>query len=189
MKLTKEQKIYAGVLGVALAGLTIDRVILESEHTSPSQASAQSLTDSAFTGRDAPVPQFTDTKIQLHQPFISHRLTTVAATKRASLGRTVDMFSPSDVWFAKPEPEVAPVAPTRIATADPRLKIEAFETQHKLNAVMTKDGAGYALIDNQMLRVGQAIDGFKLVSIDKQSATFEARDGMRAELSLNPGAE
>jgi len=38
-------------------------------------------------------------------------------------------------------------------------------------------------VDDRLLKVGQELDGFKLIAIDQQSATFE-REGQRITLKL-----
>jgi len=61
--------------------------------------------------------------------------------------------------------------------------IAQFKQNHRLFAVMTGAGARLAIVDQQRVRVGQSVDGCKLVEIMGQSALFQCADGL-AELKV-----
>jgi hypothetical protein len=61
--------------------------------------------------------------------------------------------------------------------------VRQFAERHKLTATAVGPDGGMAIIDGQCLVVGRQMDGLKLVSVDRSSATLEA-DGIKVKLSL-----
>ena len=59
-----------------------------------------------------------------------------------------------------------------------------FQKNHKLLAVMTAPDTRVAIVDEEWVRVGQAVDGCRLLEIMGQTALFECADG-RAELVVS----
>ena len=49
-----------------------------------------------------------------------------------------------------------------------------FGQRHRLTAVMVSGArGGSAIIDGQLIKVGQSLEGFKLIEVSTRSATFE----------------
>ena len=60
-----------------------------------------------------------------------------------------------------------------------------FAATHELRAVMMNDSTeARAVINDRFLSVGQTIDGFELISVDKHSAVL-ASDGTQITLKLS----
>ena len=68
--------------------------------------------------------------------------------------------------------------------ADRRSAALEFQKNHKLLAVMTAPDTRVAIVDEEWVRVGQAVDGCRLLEIMGQTALFECADG-RAELAVS----
>jgi len=88
-----------------------------------------------------------------------------------------DAFSVPASWDE--EPDSGPDW-SGLLNADP---VSGFGLRHPLKAVVVGVGKNAALVGSNFLAVGQEIDGFKLVAVDQESATFEG-GGKRIVLKL-----
>ncbi len=61
--------------------------------------------------------------------------------------------------------------------------LEAFDTAHQLKAVFIGPGATWAVVDDRIMTVGEALDGFVLVKVEPYRALFK-RDDAFSELRL-----
>lgn len=78
-------------------------------------------------------------------------------------------------------------APPDTTEACPRrLAAEAFATRHRLRAIVGSGSGGMVLVSDRMVRLGEGVEGWELVHIARDSATFE-RDGYRVTLPLSDG--
>src|SRR6185436_15678683 len=95
-----------------------------------------------------------------------------------------DAFRPCDNWLAQAEPAKAADDPTptpdNAPAPEPVVKkvdhAEVFRSQHTLNAVMTKQRGGMAIVNGKLYAPGQSVDGFKLVKVGETEATFTGKD-------------
>ena len=181
MKVTRERKIYAAVIGLALLGLTLDRIIHPGDSgqdtlsdTSASLGTIQINRDSKGDTGVAPIAE---------ELSLATRLTNAAEGSNAGvLARRDDPFSHSVLWLI----------PSVSESAGPS-SADQFVQRHTLSAVMAPraGSAGYAIIDGLCVRIGNSLDGFRLIAVDRASATLESGAGQglalvptRVKLSL-----
>jgi len=157
MRFTKRQKIMLVVFGAGLVGLAIDRVFVRSQG-GPAAASAGSSPAAPASPLPAPgrpaAPQET---------LAAQCLDLLWSDKEVDFDRVRNPFSLPSSWSNGTE------TPVR-TSLDPGA---LFARGHQL----------YVLIDDRLLRPGQDIDGFRLVSVGERSALFE-RAGTRVTLEL-----
>lgn len=172
MKLTRERKIFGAVLVIALGGLGWDQL----RGSSPASADASAEADSLLMATTG-----SSNKSALHsatagdEVSLASRLTSLAqATGTTSPATIRDVFKPANTWLSN-----ALGSNTTVAAAD------KFALQHKLSTIsQNASGGGVAVVDGKMLNVGAKIDGYKLISVNRQAAIFQAPDGARAQLKL-----
>ncbi|MHC4993516.1 MAG: hypothetical protein ACYTGQ_00535, partial [Planctomycetota bacterium] len=90
---------------------------------------------------------------------------------------TTDAFAPPTDWLPQP-PD--PTPPVTTETAAPR---RAKPHNLTLNAVMLDPQGGVAIINKRPLRVGQAIEGYTLLSISENRVTL-THEGFPVSLRL-----
>jgi hypothetical protein len=86
-----------------------------------------------------------------------------------------DLFAPAKA-SAKAEADGA-----EDGTADP---VAGFVASHRLEATFQDGAVGCAVVDGRVVRRGQGVDGFRLVSVDAFRAVFR-RGGNEAILTMN----
>jgi hypothetical protein len=171
MKLTRERKIFASVLVIALAGLGFDQ-LRGTSATDPSQADAGTLllASNGSSNKRAQLAANPGEEISL-----AHRLAALANTAGPTSTNDIrDVFRAADVWLPKTVAAITTVAPA-----------DKFAADHKLGTISTNTaGGGVAVVDGKPLHMGGRIDGYRLVEINGQGATFQSSDGARAHLKL-----
>lgn len=178
MMLTKQQKAFATVAVLAALALAADRLFFAPAMVTADtsefaiDASGDESSESNAAAQSATGPARAST-------LIAQRLDQIAQLESFDSAHVSDAFWPA--WYIAPEPEQLPAmeeaAPTGPSPA------ERFQQQHRLTAVMGTGQTGYAVVDGQMLRLGQKIDGFTLTAISERSAIFELGD-LRVELAV-----
>ena len=168
----KKKKIYGAIVLMGLAALLVDRLVFTEpapavaaeDRQTQQPASPQDLetTDSAPSVAAAPfprgLPEF-DPPETVRDLFLL-----TPAARRFMLG-------------------VGAGAPTGEAGGENaaylgRPTIARFSAAHQLSAVMTGAGTRMAIVDGQRVKVGQPVDGCKLLEIIGQAALFECADGV-----------
>lgn len=173
MSVTKSQKVWFGLLGIGVCALVADQwtngtAALEAANETPSADVAGDTLPAAagdVGGAGKPLS-------------LAARLTSLAAGDRAG-GDVRDAFAASPAWVRVEEPTTPTPVPVDFAGE--------FRRSHKLKAIFQSDGTDRALIDGELLSVGQSLDGFKLIAVGRLRATF-ARGEVRAELALQDAA-
>jgi hypothetical protein len=89
-----------------------------------------------------------------------------------------DAFCAGTSWIG------APKSPAATTTSD-EARAREFAAQHKLTATFVGAEDGRAIVDGRGLMVGQTLDGFTLVSVDRVSAQW-TREGVEVRLTLQP---
>lgn len=198
MKLTKTHKVYAAVLGLAVAAFAADRFVLS---PAPEQAA-----DAAADYRPAAAPAAAarshaaarPTTIPTTAPAVAvaaeesstsglaARMQAVAGAKQLAAAPVADAFKPDNSWVpevvvAKPVEAAKPTGPSAETLA-----AKEFAQGHQLTGVMNTRGGGVAVINGKMLRPGQTIDGFRLVSVKARSAQLR-RGKASVELRIQDG--
>lgn len=162
MRLSKQQKVYLAILALVLGVLIMDRVFLS--HKSPTaEASVHSdpvPDESILEATDSPDPNSQPSRIKLAQ-----RLEALWPDESLGLDEARDAFSLSTAWLA----DVRAQGPLPVGDAAAR-----FAKNHQLRAVLIESQTSSAVVDNKFLMLGQELDGFKLVAVDEDSATFAA---------------
>jgi hypothetical protein len=171
---------------MALIALLVDQVIVGSDRSGPERASAAPRP--AVTPAKAPPPERAAAAPPRPQVpaaerprRLGDRLEALARARRIDPFDVRDAFAPSDVWvdLSRQEP-----ARKKLAKEE---RAEAFRREHRLTAVMLGGSSVSAVIDGKCLRIGEPLDGFRLVGVSVGSAVMEA-DGIRVELKLKTGS-
>ncbi|UCD48760.1 MAG: hypothetical protein JSW27_14645 [Phycisphaerales bacterium] len=172
MALNKRQRMSMGVLAIGLVALVVDRMFVL-PHSAP--AGQAVMTDDytvTATSDRAVVPPPVSTPPDL---TVAAKLEAVWSDNDLRLNGPRDPFSLPPSWPRKRGSEKPP-RPTMTAGM-------IFATNHKLEAITVDPQGRRALIDDKLLRLGETLEGFKLVAIDGESVTFE-RGGQQIQLEL-----
>lgn len=160
MKLSKRQKVCCAILALGLGALVVDRALLRPQG-GPAEVSAYSP---AAPGEPA-VGATEHPDLQHPTVKLAQQLETLCPDN-PDLSQVRDAFSLPASWLAEIHPESRP-RPEQDAAAK-------FTRDHQLKAVAADGQASYALVDDHFLVIGQQLDGFRLVAVDEDSATFAA---------------
>jgi len=167
MALNKERKVLLGLLGSAGLILVVDQVLL-----GPPQGANASQTTPAAPPSSTPVAQTNDT----------------AERQPSALQLSRDSSELVDSWNERLT-EATTDIPIEAEVTDPFAAVDQYESettgfmtpqtfqqQHKLSSVITSDDTGVAMINGKPLRIGQVIEGYRLISVDDRSAELRAGD-------------
>lgn len=177
MVLTKRQKMMVGVVGLGLVALTADKLMLGGGQTGPSQANAAvGFAPSAADGSARPKTAGAKGS-ELLDNSLASRLDVMRETLGMDLGATNDAFCPSKTWLSDLRPE------ERIVTSSDEVRVIDFSRAHELKGVITGGEGGAAYIDDKYVRMGQVIDGFRLVKLGYRMAVLES-NGVAVVLRL-----
>jgi hypothetical protein len=180
MKKSRERRILIAVLSAAGVALLVDRVALDSGVTGPAESSASVLdgfpVEPALPGQDPSVDGLRPSISQATPASeLAKRLREVGERfPKADPAQGRDAFTPAVGWSAQ----------MNQGTPDNSAEFaRAFQESHRLDAVMTIGDQRCAVIDGRTVFVGQALDGYKLLSVDQRSAVFEV-GGARVKISI-----
>lgn len=164
--LPTKHKAYAAVLAAALVALAYDKGC--GSGPPPARAAvpvAEVAAPAAVAGPPSDVPA---------------TLSDLAGRLRAlgvdPAGDVRDAFAPPAAWAA--ERRADPAAAAGPADAD------AFRADHRLTVVLVGGGPGAAVIGGRLVRVGQAVDGYRLVTVTPRSAHLTGPAGTAVDLRL-----
>jgi hypothetical protein len=174
MKLTRERKIYAAVLGLGLAVVGYDQL------TAPASADAASEPQATLLMASAPASNKQNNTAHAGDgPSLAVRLSELAAkTGPTSPDQIRDAFVPSQSWLGK-----GALAGDRID----RAAADKFVQRHRLGTVATSASGDIAVVDDKLMQIGSKLDGFTLISVTTHSALFDAGNGVQARLALASG--
>lgn len=176
MKLSKKQRVSVCVLALAVAALVADRVFLRSDEAPPAEAGAAPV-----AGLDELTGTSPSRSPAVEGRSLAARLRELSASADPSSGDVRDAFRLSQAWLAY-------LSPPKPATAAPESKPKPGRPVHRLTAVILDKDGGRAIVDGKYLRVGQELDGMKLISVSERSAVVESR-GTRVELTLESASQ
>lgn len=165
MTLTKRHKTSLALFGIALAALIIDRAFLGGG-SAPAGASASSSPTSMTQ-----TPQVSEPLEEEPPPptiRLRQRLETLWLEKDMDLDRTRDIFTLPESWLNDVLPKKPEMTPPPKNDA-----VTVFITSHKLQAVVISDQTCCVTVNDQVLELDDELDGFKLVAIEEDFATFE----------------
>ena len=178
MKLTKRGIVLLGLLGLAAVAIVVDRLVQSAPAAAPQPAAASS----PVSGAAHPAPARPATPTATGTPAATAVQASAIADRLRRAGEGLDMdpmnlrdaFVPPESWLARPPtPEghaAAPAAPV----AD---SADRFVREHKLTSVLIDADGGIAVVNDKVLRVGQEIDGYRLVRLAPGTALFTGGDG------------
>lgn len=166
MRLTKQNKIYGAVLGLAVAAFAADRFAF-----SGSPAEAADAPVAAVVAAKRPTQAVSPVAAVADGSILAARLRAAAGSAGMAEGEVRDAFVPSQQWVSTGAAGVA------VPEAD------EFVRAHRLTATINGKRSVLAVVDGRALRPGQAYDGFTLVSVGDKSAVF-ARGEARATLKI-----
>jgi len=170
MVLAKRQKALIAVFLLGLVGLVVDRVFLRPQG-GPDSASADSSDSHAVPlspAQDAP-----SAPAEAQGPGVAERLQRAWPDREPNAAEARDPFSLAGSWLRG-------AGTGSSAAPDPA---QAFAGTHPLVAVVVDGRQSYALVNDRVLKLGEQIDGFTLVSVGPKSAVFECR-GQQVVLEL-----
>jgi len=172
MKLSKERKIFVGLLTLALGAVFIDRVVIGSGVTEPQQVKAGPVLAQPASGERPAAASF-DAALQAPEPApsISDRLSKMAQAQGLAQDDVRDAFAPSKVWADE------------LGLGQGNVGQASFQDRHHLVAVIVTNGERYVIIDDQTLGLGNTLDGYTLVDVNKRTAVLES-NGHRVELEI-----
>ena len=152
MEVTKKQQALLSALGLGLIVLAAERLMPGPETalagTTPAPAAPGESAD-----LDAPAPE-----VENGVSTFSERLRTLATERGLDPARTPDVFDTG----------LAPAHESGAAQPDPGVM---FLSEHSLTSVIVGDRPA-AVVDGDMIRVGDRVDGFTLVRVGARSAQF-----------------
>jgi hypothetical protein len=172
MALNKRQKTSMGVLAIGLAALVVDRMYVLPQSAPAGQATAADEYTVTATSDRAVVPPPASAPPDL---TVAAKLEAAWSDNDLRSDGPRDLFSLPSSWPRNRGSEKPP-RPTMTAEM-------IFATSHKLEAITMDPQGKRALIDDKLLRLGEMLEGFRLVAIDTESVTFE-RDEQRIQLEL-----
>lgn len=159
---------YLVILGAAGAGLAFDTFVLRAKADSGAGADDPALDSTQLPGPRA-----------------------AAASRNEPLGARFDaandlLESPAFRrldGFAKPNSEIIDLRPDASGTTG------GFAARHRLTAVLSQPGGDLAVVDGLLIRVGDSVEGLRLMAIEKDGAIFEG-EGKQLRLPLaRPGLD
>jgi hypothetical protein len=159
MKFTKSQKIYSGVLGVGICAFLYDRCC----NGPKAPLTPVAVNASISTDRLDPVA-LSSCATSTDANDVPGRLRLLQKALPA-FPQVRDAFVPSSAWIVSGcKQEIGPSE-----------KVATFQKTHRLRAILDMSGRGQAIVNNELLTVGQSMDGFMLTSVGNLKAIF--RDG------------
>jgi hypothetical protein len=170
MQLTSKHKIYGAIVGIGLAWLGYDQISAGPQAAGANEADTLLVAPSSAKPQAAVVVQTASPGASVSEAGIADRLQEVAQAHPFNFEATRDAFTPAEAWVA-----------ARPAVGQADANADEFVKKHRLMSVMVVGRTATAQIDGKLLRLGEEIDGFKLVSITKESVILYG-DGVRAEL-------
>ncbi len=99
---------------------------------------------------------------------VSQSLREYAQDQDSPSAKTPDAFMPSDDWMASLRHK-----PVEVDTS--QALASGFMEHHRLSSVICFSGQSTAIVDEKVIRVGDVLDGFKLLSIQPDSVVFAAQ--------------
>ncbi len=169
MKLTKQRKIGLITLALSLVGVVVDRVFMLPQSATAKQTSSTGQTTQVVLALDTSTG--IDSNSVTPNEELAERLKALWTDREFDPAMTKDVFSLPESWGVDPN------APSDTQNTAPKPDPAAkFAETHKLNAIVVNSQGSRIMIDTRFLKIGEELDGFRLVKIDEDSVSFEAED-------------
>ena len=160
MKVTKEQKIFIGLLVVGLVALGVDRFMLTPSSAEASEDASTLLVAKPQAAKPTPPPNAKSAVAATANP-VAQKLLALSESLHIANTPVKDTFATPVAWTDKP----GTVAGGK-----------RFDQAHSLSGVMVSGRHPAAMIDGKLVSVGQTIDGYKLVAVAQGTAVFQFGD-------------
>lgn len=160
MVVTKRQRMMLIALGVVAAGYVVDQALLQPQPAAASAQPAAAPTQDA-TKQPLAVPVVAQ---EPQGPSLSSRLRSAASQALAGTLR--------DAFYGPPADGAAEIDHAAVAAAS---AADEFQRSHRLTAIMGVGESGVIRINGQTLKTGGEIDGFRLIGVDREGATFVSK--------------
>lgn len=148
---------YLVILGVAGAGLALDTFVIRAKASTEIASDEAAETEAVRTdGGSRTLPTQTEP--------LGVQFDKAGDLLDSPAFRRLD-------GFAKPKAEVS----SSIAS-DSKSPMGGFGSRHKLTAVLSQPSGDLAVVDGLLLRIGDSVEGLRLVTIEKDGAVFEGDD-------------
>jgi hypothetical protein len=171
MRIEKKHKIYAGLIGAALAAWAVDANFLRPQEAGPRSAAAAMPKPQE---ESAAAPPSSEDRAMTSK-WLADRLAVWGRQNPPDTGPQRDIFSAPQSWSKQ---LAAP------ATQPTSTSAMAFQREHHIAAVIVNSRGGSILIDGRLVRVGQSIGGCKLIAVGQKQADFVAPDGQSFRLTV-----
>lgn len=183
MRRSKRQKFLLVAFALALAALLGDRIQPGVSTSGPSQAEASVGMDIAAMLPESAVALAQEIPAQGPPSglcLLADRMEEFARKNQLELTGVTDAFCPAPSWVGRvPQKQRRPVDPDKA-------RVEEFIKSHRLQAVVVADRRSSAIINGRYLTLGQEMDRFKLVAVNKNSVVMVSQ-GARVVLRLATG--
>ena len=181
MVLSRKRKVLAVVLGLAAMVLVADRLTSGPGQTGPAQVKAAMAPGGSVRPVEGSVTnaggEVAGDACGLVDDSLATRLETFSREHNLEPLAVKDAFCAPQSWLADLKPD-RPMSSTQVMAQD-------FVRQHKLTAVASFQNVGIAVIDDKQVRVGEELDGFRLLRVADRSAVFTS-NGVQVKLTLHP---
>ena len=174
MTLTKQQKILIGVFVCVLVGLVCDQTLLLPEGAGAETVEGSPIKRPSVSAMTVPsLPTTPAASAQLKE-----RMEALLPDGELDLTAARDAFMLPAAWSG---------GRNQSAVGS---KVSEFRKKYRLKALILDGQEQAAFVGEEFVRIGQVLDGFRLVELDENSATFVAEgefDGGRVVLEINRG--
>jgi hypothetical protein len=189
MKLTRERKIFASVLGLVVVAFAVDQMTGGGPSTADASDSAPAQSETAPLLMSSSTTPATADKVAAAAAASSNAMNLSARMSNcfaaANAGR--DAKSPSRDLFRLPAKWSNQIQSSSADAA--RVAAERFARSHRLSAVSRNAAGGtLAVVEGKLLHVGASLDGFTLSEVSADAAVFTGQNGARVRLPLNAEA-
>ncbi len=175
MTYTRRQYVLMSVLAAGLAALVVDVLFLRDGDLPPQKAQAETAGDA-----EKLVPAAPQASADAPRYALARKVRDLAAAQPAASEAAGDPFQPSDDWMAELRKKPVELDPGQAIA-------QGFLERHRLSSVLCLPTQSTAIVDQQILKVGDGLDGFRLISIKPTSVIF-SHGSINVVLNINQAA-
>jgi hypothetical protein len=168
---SKPNLVYVAVLAVAGGGLAFDRFVLSAKASDGEQA--------VSNVQEGPADQRADHSVTAVRKPLAERFNAALAQLPPPVLRRQDAFS-------KP---IEAIVESAAAIESKSPAGAGFASRHKLTSVLSQKSGDLAVVDGQLIKIGDLIEGLELVLVEKDGAVFRSGDTEIRLLLARPGLD
>lgn len=157
MKGSRERKILGAILALGLVALAADRLLLGGGAPPSAMAAATPGAPEVAPPEVLRAPEPT------RFPEVRQHLARIAATHAIDYRAVPAAFTPGPA-FAVAEKPLVPASSSRG---------DEFVHTHRLQGVLVSPGGPTAIVDDTALRLGETLDGARLIAVHQRTAIFD----------------